>query len=429
MHTRLNWIVVSLAACLLATGLLAAADVNAPLEAEAFLDDPELAPGAGTPLDLDSTNLDPLRIAAGALDLDGLELGAHTLYLRFRDSTGSWSPAVGQTFIVTDFASNWDSPVTLVRAVGSVDGRVPTSLVADDGVFDDLVETVTLRRLVTAGYHSARISFLDSQGLWGDTTGKKPTIVEFDQIGVWRPSTGRFYLDMDASRTWTAGIDAITASFGIPTDRPVTGDWNGDGFDEVGVWRPSTGRFYLDVDGSRTWTLGVDVITASFGVPTDRPVAGDWNGDGIDEIGVWRPSTGKFYLDVDGSLTWTVGVDVITASFGIPTDRPVAGDWNGDGVDEIGTWRPSTGRFYLDMDGSRTWTVGVDVITASFGVSTDHPVAGDWNSDDFDEIGVWRPSTGRFYLDMDGSMTWTVGVDAITASFGVATDLPVAGHW
>jgi hypothetical protein len=278
-------------------------------------------------MDLDGTDLDPLRVAEGVLDLYGLELGTHTLYLRFRDSTGKWSPAVAQSFSVSEVALWPGGPLTLVRAVGSVDGQAPTSLVADDGVFDDLVETVTMRRLVGAGYHSARISFLDSQGLWGDTTGVPPRILEFDQIGVWRPSTGRFYLDMDASRTWTAGIDAITASFGVPADRPVTGDWNGDGFDEVGVWRPSTGRFYLDADGSFTWSLVSDQITDPFGIPGDYPVAGDWNGDGYDDIGVWRPSTGRFYLDADGSFTWSRVSDQITDPFGILTDYPVVGHW------------------------------------------------------------------------------------------------------
>jgi hypothetical protein len=250
-----------------------------------------------------------------------------------------------------------------------------------------------------------------------------------DLVGVWRPNTNRFYLDVDGSRTWTAGVDAVTDPFGVPTDRAVAGDWNGDGIDEIGVWRPGTGRFYLDVDGSRTWTVGIDVITASFGVPSDVPVAGDWNGDGTDDIGVWRPSTGRFYLDANGSRTWEVGVDISTAPFGIPTDRPVAGDWNGDGTDDIGVWRPSTARFYLDADGSRTWAVFVDVITDPFGISSDLPVAGDWNRDGVDEVAVWRPSTGRFYMDVDGSRTWSKAIDVITESFGIASDLPVVGRW
>jgi uncharacterized cupin superfamily protein len=119
----------------------------------------------------------------------------------------------------------------------------------------------------------------------------------------------------------------ITAPFGIPSDRPVAGDWNGDGVDDIGVWRPSTGRFYLDIDGSRTWTQGIDLISGVFAVATDLPVAGDWNGDGVDEIGIWRPSTGRFHLDTDGSFTWTAGVDLITDAFGVATDHPVAGRW------------------------------------------------------------------------------------------------------
>ncbi len=248
-------------------------------------------------------------------------------------------------------------------------------------------------------------------------------------IGVWRPSTGRFYLDMDGSQTWTPRVDAITDSFGVRSDLPVAGDWNGDGFDEIGVWRPGTGRFYLDIDGTFTWRTGIDLVTDPFGARDDRPVAGDWNGDGTDEIGMWRPSTGCFYLDMDGNGTWTRSADKITAPFGAPNDYPVVGDWNGDGVDDVGVWRPSTGRFYLDVDGSFTWTRGVDVITDAFGIPGDIPVAGDWNDDGKDDIGVWRPSSGRFYLDSDGSFTWTPRVDAITASFGLPTDLPVVGRW
>ena len=289
--------------------------------------------------------------------------------------------------------------------------------------------TSTFRAFVDSACATVESNEANNQSTLSYTVEGVPTAFVATAVGVWRPGTGRFYLDFDGSFTWTSGVDLITDSFGLPTDLPVAGDWNGDGIDEIGVWRPSTGRFYLDIDGSRTWTAGVDRITASFGIPTDRPVAGDWNGDGIDDIGMWRPSTGRFYLDIDGSRTWTAGVDLITASFGIPTDRPMTGDWNGDGIDDIGVWRPGTGRFYLDIDGGRTWTAGVDVITDAFGIPSDHPVAGDWNGDGIDDIGVWRPSSGRYYLDIDGSRTWTTGVDLVSAPFGVATDLPVAGRW
>ncbi len=275
-------------------------------------------------------------------------------------------------------------------------------------------------------------NYQDGAGLNRDTSTYYSGLLDSKAltfVGFWRPSTGQFYLDTDGSFAWTAGVDRITDPFGVSTDRPVIGDWNGDGADDIGVWRPSTGRFYLDMDGSRTWTPGVDLISDPFGIPSDLPVAGDWNGDGLDDIGVWRPSTGRFYLDSNGSRTWNTGVDRITDPFGLPADQPVAGDWNGDGIADIGVRRPSTGRFYLDSDGSRTWTAGVDLVSGPFGIATDEPVTGDWNGEGFDDIGFWRPSTGRFALDMDGSRNWTPGIDLVSEPFGAGTDRPVAGRW
>ena len=38
-------------------------------------------------------------------------------------------------------------------------------------------------------------------------------------------------------------------TYGQPGDIPVVGDWNGDGKDEIGVYR-SPGRWYLDYNGN-----------------------------------------------------------------------------------------------------------------------------------------------------------------------------------
>jgi hypothetical protein len=246
-------------------------------------------------------------------------------------------------------------------------------------------------------------------------------------------------LDSNGSNTWggTAGGDTLTASFGVNTDLPVTGDWNGDGRDDIGVWRPSTRKFLLDSNGNNTWdtATGGDTLTGRFGLSTDHPVSGDWNGDGRDDVGVWRPSTARFLLDTNGNDTWdgVTGGDTLTASFGLSTDLPVIGDWNGDGKDDIGVWRPSTARFLLDSNGNNTWggVAGGDTLTASFGLSSDLPVIGDWNGDGRDGIGVWRPSTARFLLDGNENNTWdgVTGGDTITAPFGLGTDLPLAGRW
>ncbi|MFY9975256.1 MAG: hypothetical protein WAK53_13430 [Chromatiaceae bacterium] len=109
----------------------------------------------------------------------------------------------------------------------------------------------------------------------------------------------------------------------------MTGDWNGNGIDTVGVWRPSDRTFYLDANGNGAWDgpAGGDVVTP-FGIWTDAPVGGDWNGDGVDTVGVWRASDRTFYLDANGNGLWDglAGGDLAT-TFGAWTDRPVTGQW------------------------------------------------------------------------------------------------------
>ncbi|MCU0633045.1 MAG: PKD domain-containing protein, partial [Methanolinea sp.] len=64
-------------------------------------------------------------------------------------------------------------------------------------------------------------------------------------IGLWRPSTRMWYLDYDNN-----GGSDYRVVWGESTDISVTGDWDGDGKDEIGLWRPSTRMWYLDYDNN-----------------------------------------------------------------------------------------------------------------------------------------------------------------------------------
>ena len=208
-------------------------------------------------------------------------------------------------------------------------------------------------------------------------------------VGVFRPSNHMFYLKN--------GTKTTSINWGLSTDTPVTGDWNGDGRTEVGVFRNSTHNFLLK-NGTTTTSI-------NWGLSTDTPVTGDWNGDRRTDVGVFRKSTHQFLLK-NGTKTTSV-------YWGLSTDTPVTGDWNGDGRTDVGVFRKSNQTFYL-KNGTTTTSV-------ILGLSTDTPVTGDWNGDSLFDVGVFRNSTHTFILK-NGTATTSV-------NWGLSTDLPVTGKW
>lgn len=251
-------------------------------------------------------------------------------------------------------------------------------------------------------------------------------IAAIGRIGAFRSAT--WYLDKGPDGWQNPSIDAVFPAFGLPTDIPVSADVNGDGFSEIGTFRD--GRWFFDLDNDGAWggcpiNGGTDLCLSSFGTAGDIPITGDWNGDGTDEVGVFRQ--GKWYFDMDGSGTYDVNVDTLRQNFGLATDRPVTGDWNGDGRTEIGVFR--AGNWFIDYNGNGGWNgvAGGDKIYV-FGAATDLPVTLDWNADGKSEVGVFRPATGTWYLD-NGNGAWDLGIDHVIAGFGAPTDTPVTGVW
>lgn len=206
-----------------------------------------------------------------------------------------------------------------------------------------------------------------------------------------------------------------TFYYGDPNDEPFIGDWNGDGVETVGLYRRSVGFLFI----RNSNTQGVADVDIYYGIPGDIPIAGDWNGNGVETVGVFRPSNATFYL----RNTNTQGIADITRPFGDTGDQPIAGDWNGDGKDTIGVYRPSTKMVYL-TDNLATGSVSV-AFNYRGTASGDKVIAGDWNDDGVDTLGVYRPSDGKFYL----RDTFTQTSANIIFSFGDAWMNPVAGKW
>ena len=224
-----------------------------------------------------------------------------------------------------------------------------------------------------------------------------------DTTGVFRPSNGALYL----KNSNTAGFADIAINYGLSGDCPITGDWDGNGTDTIGIYRD--GVFYLRNSNS----LGFADIAFAFGAAGDQPIAGDWNGDGTDTIGVYR--NGRFLLRNSNSA----GAASATFVLGNSGDVGIAGDWNNDGIDSTGVFRPSNGALYLKNSNS----TGFADVQINYGLPGDRPVTGDWNNDGVDTIGIYR--AGKFYLRNSN----TIGIADLVFALGINGDLPIAGNW
>ncbi|MDP8235226.1 MAG: hypothetical protein P9M08_02475 [Candidatus Erginobacter occultus] len=195
----------------------------------------------------------------------------------------------------------------------------------------------------------------------------------------------------------SAGIDFPLYRVGIyptpvPTATPFfsavrveSGDYSGDGLSDLAIFRPASGL----------WAVR-GVTRAYFGQAADIPVSGDYSGDGKADIAIFRSASGL----------WAVR-GITRSYFGSAADVPVPGDYDGDGSADIGVFRSATG----------LWAVA-GLGRSYFGGSGDVPVSGDYTGDGFMDIAIFRPASGL----------WAVK-DVTRIYFGGFGDTPVPGDY
>jgi hypothetical protein len=201
------------------------------------------------------------------------------------------------------------------------------------------------------------------------------------------------------------GNSDYTFFYGVPGDVPLFGDWDGDGSDTPGMYRPSNGFAYLTNTLPDNGGVGSGEIEFFFGIPGDQVFVGDWDGINGDSLGISR--NGKIYL---ANTNATVVAD-LEFWFGLSTDIAFGADTDGDGKDSVIVYRQSNSFAYYTNDTSQT--VAPTNGELFFGIPGDKFVMGDWDGDSIDTPGIFRGSNTTVYLrnsnntgNADESYTW-----------------------
>ncbi len=236
-----------------------------------------------------------------------------------------------------------------------------------------------------------------------------------DDIAVWRPVTGSASFYIHNSATNTARVE----EFGLPGDDPtVVGDYNNDGSADLAVYRAGA-----TPGAQSTWyyrtSPGGPVAFVPWGQNGDFPAPGDYDGDGSADFVIQRNDGGgaaRFWRRFANGT-------VDSVQFGTPTDVVVPGDYDGDGSTDIATLRGIAGQIHWFYEPSSI--AGVQVVQNVWGNSaTDFPTQGDYNGDGRTDLGIWRPSATP-----GASAFWTysiAGSAALAVPFGQNGDYPVA---
>lgn len=238
-----------------------------------------------------------------------------------------------------------------------------------------------------------------------------------DDVAVWRPGAtagaqSNFYVLQSGTNTF------LSAQFGQNGDDPtVVNDYDGDNKADFAVYRVGATAgapsfWYYRPSG----TAGVNFTTVQWGQNGDFPAPGDYDGDNKNDFCVQRNvgGAGTFLLSKSGGGTESV-------QFGLPTDVIVPGDYDGDRKTDFAVRRAIGGQInwfvLLRAGGNQNYVYGAS--------ATDTAVQGDYNGDGKTDVAVWRSgAAATFFVRPSG----TTGASDISFVWGQTSDYPVANY-
>lgn len=214
---------------------------------------------------------------------------------------------------------------------------------------------------------------------------------DFDRDGkadfaVFRPSSTTWLCEPSKAKS-----ESTAFQWGRASDVLVPADYDGDGQTDFAVWRPENGVWYIHQSGDDSVLLvrwGMTTMHPTGGL-SDVPVSGDYDGDGLTDLGVWRPDTGEWWI-LKSSNTYDQNNPTVFR-WGKLGDVPVQADFDGDEKADFAVFRTTENRWYI-----RSSSTGKSLVRPFGLAGLDILVPADYTGDKKADIAVYR--SGVWYV-------------------------------